>query len=199
MASASTSAALRGSLARTARPSSSTVSTSSWPHLQRRQRQQQRAFDKSNADTSLALVSNYSLHFNFHTSTRANAHFSFDTSSLVARLEKEGLTREQALGVMEALEEVIEESIHTMTANLVTRAEQEKHQYTQKVDFAKLKSEITLLEKQDFSLLKSENERLLSAFFQHNVYQSITDFPTQAKSKSLNSNSERILHVLKLV
>lgn len=80
----------------------------------------------------------------------------------MARLEKEGLTREQALGVMEALEEVIEESIRTMTANLVTRAEQEKHQYTQKVDFAKLKSEITLLEKQDFSLLKSENERLLS-------------------------------------
>lgn len=72
------------------------------------------------------------------------------------------MTREQALGVMEALEEVIEESIRTMTANLVTRAEQEKHQYTQKVDFAKLKSEITLLEKQDFSLLKSENERLLS-------------------------------------
>lgn len=63
---------------------------------------------------------------------------------------------------MEALEEVVEESIRTMTANLVTRAEQEKHQYTQKVDFAKLKSEITLLEKQDFSLLKSENERLLS-------------------------------------
>lgn len=97
-----------------------------------------------------------------HSSSPRQAHFSFDTSSLVARLEKEGLTREQALGVMEALEEVIEESIRTMTANLVTRAEQEKHQYTQKVDFAKLKSEITLLEKQDFSLLKSENERLLS-------------------------------------
>lgn len=97
-----------------------------------------------------------------HSSIPSRAHFSFDTSSLVARLEKEGLTRNQALGVMEALEEVVEESIRTMTANLVTRAEQEKHQYTQKVDFAKLKSEITLLEKQDFSLLKSENERLLS-------------------------------------
>lgn len=97
-----------------------------------------------------------------HSFSPRRAHFSFDTSSLVARLEKEGLRREQALGVMEALEEVIEESIRTMTANLVTRAEQEKHQYTQKVDFAKLKSEITLLEKQDFSLLKSENERLLS-------------------------------------
>jgi hypothetical protein len=80
----------------------------------------------------------------------------------VNRLEREGLSRKQSVGIMEALEEVVEESIRTMTANLVTRAEQEKHQYTQKVDFAKLKSEITLLEKQDFSLLKSENERLLS-------------------------------------
>jgi hypothetical protein len=31
-----------------------------------------------------------------------------------------------------------------------------------KVDFAKLQSEIQLLEKQDFQLLKAENERLLS-------------------------------------
>lgn len=97
-----------------------------------------------------------------HATSRIPAHYSFDTASFVNRLEREGLSRKQSVGIMEALEEVVEESIRTMTANLVTRAEQEKHQYTQKVDFAKLKSEITLLEKQDFSLLKSENERLLS-------------------------------------
>lgn len=49
-----------------------------------------------------------------------------------------------------------------MTSNLVTRSEQEKHQYTQRVDFQKLKSEITLLEKQDFAELKAENERLMN-------------------------------------
>ncbi|KAL7004038.1 Protein fmp32, mitochondrial [Cystobasidiomycetes sp. EMM_F5] len=63
---------------------------------------------------------------------------------------------------MEALQEVVEESIRTMTSNLVTRSEQEKHQYTQRVDFQKLKSEITLLEKQDFAELKAENERLMN-------------------------------------
>lgn len=98
----------------------------------------------------------------FSSSFRRHAQFSFDTASFVTRLEQEGLSRKQSVGIMEALDEVVEESIRTMTANLVTRAEQEKHQYTQKVDFAKLKSEITLLEKQDFSLLKAENERLLS-------------------------------------
>lgn len=99
---------------------------------------------------------------------------------------------------MEALEEVIEESIRTMTANLVTRAEQEKHQYTQKVDFAKLKSEITLLEKQDFSLLKSENERLLSACAPFSHCYHYTDAPQQAKSKSSNNSCARTSHVLKL-
>lgn len=98
-----------------------------------------------------------------HSSSSPRSRFSFDTAAFVSRLEQEGgLSRKQSAGLVEALEAVVEESIRTMTANLVTRAEQEKHQYTQKVDFAKLKSEITLLEKQDFSLLKSENERLLS-------------------------------------
>lgn len=97
-----------------------------------------------------------------HSSRPTFAQFSFDTAHFVNRLEREGLSRQQAVGIMEALEEVVEESVRTMTANLVTKAEQEKHRYTQKVDFQRLKSEITLLEKQDFSLLKSENERLLS-------------------------------------
>jgi hypothetical protein len=97
-----------------------------------------------------------------HQATWQRAQYSFDTAHFVNRLEREGLSRKQAVGVMEALNEVVEESVRTMTANLVTKAEQEKHRYTQKVDFQRLKSEITLLEKQDFSLLKSENERLLS-------------------------------------
>ncbi|OAV97460.1 hypothetical protein PTTG_26061 [Puccinia triticina 1-1 BBBD Race 1] len=37
-----------------------------------------------------------------------------------------------------------------------------QQQSTQRVDFAKLKSEILQVEKQDYALLKSENERLIS-------------------------------------
>lgn len=43
---------------------------------------------------------------------------------------------------------------------MVTKAEQEKTVYTYKVDFAGLKSEIQLLEKNDFTMMKAENERL---------------------------------------
>lgn len=42
------------------------------------------------------------------------------------RLEREGLSRRQAEGVIDTLEEVIEESIRNMQGNLVTRAEQDK-------------------------------------------------------------------------
>lgn len=93
------------------------------------------------------------------TSSRAK---NFDSAALVMRLEGEGLTRRQAVGTTEALEEVLDESINTMSMNLVTRADAEKNRYTNSVDLARLRSELTLLEKQDFSLLKAENERLLS-------------------------------------
>ena len=63
---------------------------------------------------------------------------------------------------MIAIEQVIDESMKNLITGLVTRSEIEKQQYTQRVDFAKLKSEIQLVEKQDFALLKSENERLIS-------------------------------------
>lgn len=86
----------------------------------------------------------------------------FDSHQFVSRLEKEGLTRQQAEGLMIAIEQVIDESMKNLITGLVTRSEMEKQQYTQRVDFAKLKSEIQLVEKQDFALLKSENERLIN-------------------------------------
>lgn len=82
---------------------------------------------------------------------------------------------------MAALAEVVDESIAGMSRTMVTKAEQEKasssvqrsrtfnltriacaHQlhYTQKVDFAQLKSELQLHEKNDLTLMKQENDQL---------------------------------------
>lgn len=71
----------------------------------------------------------------FHSSARRQASH-FDTQALVAALEKQGLTRQQAVGVMTALEDVIRDSVSSMVSHLVTRAEVEKYQYTQKVGTA---------------------------------------------------------------
>ncbi|EAU90327.1 mitochondrial protein [Coprinopsis cinerea okayama7 len=93
-------------------------------------------------------------------STRGLNDFHFDTHHFVQRLEREGLNRAQAEGIMSAMAEVIDESIRNMTANMVTKAEQEKHQYTQQVDFAQMKSELQLMEKNDIAMIKAENDRL---------------------------------------
>ncbi len=61
----------------------------------------------------------------FSTSIR-RPDFHFDTHHFVQRLEREGLNRAQAEGIMSAMAEVIDESIRNMTSNMVTKAEQEK-------------------------------------------------------------------------
>src|SRR6201996_4620889 len=54
--------------------------------------------------------------------------FHFDTHHFVQRLEREGLNRAQAEGIMSAMAEVIDESIRNMTSNMVTKADHEKVQ-----------------------------------------------------------------------
>ncbi|KZP01492.1 DUF1640-domain-containing protein [Calocera viscosa TUFC12733] len=95
----------------------------------------------------------------FHAS-RAALNFHFDTHRFIERLEKEGLTRNQAEGVMGAMSDVVDESFRNMMADMVTKSEQEKYLYTQKVDFAQLKSEMQLMEKNDLATMKAENDRL---------------------------------------
>ena len=62
----------------------------------------------------------------FFSSTTRRRDFHFDTHHFVQRLEREGLKREQAEGIMSAMAEVIDESIRNMTSNMVTKADQEK-------------------------------------------------------------------------
>lgn len=61
----------------------------------------------------------------FHASSRLS-DFHFDTHHFVQRLEREGLNRAQAEGIMSAMAEVIDESVRNMTSNMVTKADQEK-------------------------------------------------------------------------
>ncbi|RUS19564.1 mitochondrion protein, partial [Endogone sp. FLAS-F59071] len=95
-----------------------------------------------------------------HDATLPNHHF--DTYKFVQKLEQDGFTREQAEAILDSLSEVIDESVANLTKNMVTKVDQEKTVYTYKVDFAQLKSEIQLLGKNDFTMMKTEHERLQS-------------------------------------
>ncbi|ORX39353.1 putative mitochondrion protein [Kockovaella imperatae] len=97
----------------------------------------------------------------FATSSPRSANH-FDTHLFVQRLKENGLTESQAEGLMKALAAVIDDSVTAMEGGLVSKADQEKQRYAQKVDFASLKSELQLIEKNDLTLVKGENERLMA-------------------------------------
>jgi uncharacterized protein YjbJ (UPF0337 family) len=56
----------------------------------------------------------------------------------------------------------LKSSIERLTAQMVTKQEQEKNVYTYRVDFAQLKSEIQMMEKNDFALMKAEHDKLMN-------------------------------------
>ncbi|KAI9099500.1 hypothetical protein DFS34DRAFT_579452 [Phlyctochytrium arcticum] len=91
-------------------------------------------------------------------------HFSgmhqFDTYKLVQRLEADGFSRESAEAIMANLSEVVGESINNISRTSVTKSDFEKAMYMNKVDFAHVRNEIQLLEKNEFALLRTDISRL---------------------------------------
>ncbi|CAJ0826956.1 19552_t:CDS:2 [Entrophospora sp. SA101] len=80
--------------------------------------------------------------------------------------------------------------MNNLIKNLVTKAEQEKTIYKSKVDFAQLKSEIQMLEKNDFQMLKTDNERIISEVEKLNQKLTESIRHTQANAK-LELNLEK--------
>ncbi|GAA5855273.1 hypothetical protein JCM8547_009013 [Rhodosporidiobolus lusitaniae] len=98
----------------------------------------------------------------FHSSSSSPAHHYFDTHATVQRLVSQGgLSRQQAEGVVDTLEQIMSESMGSLQEGLVSRAEHYKHHDRQKVDFSALKQSLELSERTDFINLRAENERLL--------------------------------------
>ncbi|KAF2753084.1 DUF1640-domain-containing protein [Pseudovirgaria hyperparasitica] len=91
--------------------------------------------------------------------SRARDHH-FDTLKFVQRLKDEGFSEEQAVAMMKVLNDVIEESIQNLTRTMVLREDQERATYTQKVDFAKLRSELMTADSTESSLTRVSHERL---------------------------------------
>ncbi|KAI6896370.1 DUF1640-domain-containing protein [Hortaea werneckii] len=96
----------------------------------------------------------------FTTTPRRQKDHHFDTLKFVQRLEAEGFTEAQSAAMMRVLSDVIEESIQNLTRTMVLREDQEKATYTQKVDFAKLRSELLSADSTESSLTRGTHERL---------------------------------------
>ncbi|ATY62261.1 glyoxylate reductase [Cordyceps militaris] len=96
----------------------------------------------------------------FHaTALRARDHH-FDTLKFVKRLRDEGFTEEQSVAMMKVLSDVVEESIQNLTRTMVLREDSAKATYTQKVDFAKLRSELLSADSTETNTTRGAHERL---------------------------------------
>lgn len=96
----------------------------------------------------------------FSTSQLRQRDHHFDTLKFVQRLREEGFNEAQSVAMMRVLSDVVEESIQNLTRTLVLREDQEKSTYTQKVDFAKLRSELLAADTSESSATRASHERL---------------------------------------
>ncbi|KAI8089975.1 uncharacterized protein BX664DRAFT_365726 [Halteromyces radiatus] len=84
----------------------------------------------------------------------------FDSERFASLLEKEGFSASQAKAVINALNDVVDESTVNVTDDLITKEEQQKTIERYKNDFRQLKTDIQRMEKNDVEDVKSANERL---------------------------------------
>ncbi|KAJ5834311.1 hypothetical protein N7447_000337 [Penicillium robsamsonii] len=96
----------------------------------------------------------------FHaTPVRPRDHH-FDTLKFVKRLQAEGFSEEQSVAMMRVLNDIIQESIQNLTRTMVLREDSERSTYTQKVDFAKLRSELLNADSTEAQLTRSSHEKI---------------------------------------
>lgn len=134
------------------------------------------------------LMASPMFHRAFHATARRQRDHHFDTLKFVQKLQSQGFTEEQSVAMMKVLNDVIEErcvlrlhlspspvppqplgltrkfrsshSIQNLTRTMVLREDAAKATYTQKVDFAKLRSELLSADSTESNTTRNAHERL---------------------------------------
>ncbi|KAK9430057.1 hypothetical protein V1505DRAFT_372088 [Lipomyces doorenjongii] len=88
--------------------------------------------------------------------------YHFDTLKFMQKLQSAGFEDDQSEAVLKALNEVITESVDSLSATLVRKELLSRQAYQQKVDFTKLRSELLTLDKTDSAQVKNEHERIMA-------------------------------------
>lgn len=87
----------------------------------------------------------------------------FDTHYFIEQMKQDsGMTEPQAETAAGIIAKSVNDGIDQYANNLITRETLNKLSYQQKVDFAKLKGELQMIDKNDFNSLRNEHERLRS-------------------------------------
>ncbi|CAG5130588.1 unnamed protein product [Candidula unifasciata] len=125
----------------------------------------------SSMGDSLGKVSNLNSHLFFPDDTSLLASrrvdpstvrqvYYFDTLAFSKKLESKGFTREQAEGFAESLVEIINTTLDHQGRHMVTKPQQEIAVQQLMSEIVSVKKDMTLLQKSEFSSLKTETEKI---------------------------------------
>ncbi|KAK9383666.1 uncharacterized protein V2V93DRAFT_402618 [Kockiozyma suomiensis] len=143
-------------------------------------------------------------HLRAFSSTPSLAEYHFDTLKFMQKLQASGFSDQQSETVLNALSEVVTESVESLSATLVRKEVLSRQAYQQKVDFTKLRSELLTLDKTDSTQVKNEHERIMSSMDKLQVQLKEEIAKTQANVRlDLNLEKGRIreegaVHELKI-
>ncbi|TDZ25728.1 Protein FMP32 [Colletotrichum orbiculare MAFF 240422] len=141
-------------------PPSSRRQMHSRPAAFRRVNQQPQCHARNTDCKTNSMLQNPALRRSFHATVPMRRDHHFDTLKFVQRLKSEGFTEDQAEAMMKVLNDVIQESIQNLTRTMVLREDAAKATYTQKVDFAKLRSELLSADSTESNTTRAAHERL---------------------------------------
>lgn len=84
----------------------------------------------------------------------------FDTRKFVKALNENGLSPDQAEYTVKIISGAVNDGIEQYASDLITKETLSKMSYQQKVDFAKLKGELQMIDRSEFNRLKHDHERM---------------------------------------
>ncbi|NWW38209.1 MCUR1 regulator, partial [Panurus biarmicus] len=114
----------------------------------------------------------------------------FDTHALVCLLEKNGFTTQQSEVIVSALVKIMNTNLDMIYKDMVTKAEQEIALQQVMSHIAGVKKDMIILEKSEFSALRSENEKIKLELQQ--IKKQVVDEITKVRADNkLNLNLEK--------
>ncbi|EPY51983.1 DUF1640 family protein [Schizosaccharomyces cryophilus OY26] len=132
------------------------------------------------------------------------SYHGFNTLGFVRALQEVGIEKKNAEIFMEAISNVYANSHKKMSGYLVTKEQQDRVMYQQKVDFAHLRSELQSIERQEMAALHAQAEQLFSDIerlktsFRDQLNNSTAEARLQLSIERLNHYDEASLQELKL-
>ncbi|XP_068055775.1 mitochondrial calcium uniporter regulator 1 isoform X1 [Anomalospiza imberbis] len=119
-----------------------------------------------------------------------NRRLYFDTHALVCLLEEKGFTTQQSEVIVSALVKIMNTNLDMIYKDMVTKVQQEIALQQVMSHIAGVKKDMIILEKSEFSALRSENEKIKLELQQ--IKKQVTDEITKVRADNkLNLNLEK--------